>query len=63
MIPWYYNLVNNSQWVPLPCMVFHVHDKLYHHTADFSFLTDSKIYKAVILRIDSPGGDALASDL
>lgn len=24
---------------------------------------DSKIYKAVILRIDSPGGDALASDL
>lgn len=24
---------------------------------------ESKVYKAVVIRIDSPGGDALASDL
>lgn len=28
-----------------------------------SFLAESNKFKAVILRIDSPGGDALASDL
>lgn len=33
-------------------------------TLGFSFLSSaSKQYKAAIIRIDSPGGDALASDL
>lgn len=29
----------------------------------FKVFSDSKRYKAVVIRIDSPGGDALASDL
>lgn len=28
-----------------------------------AYFAESKKFKAVILRIDSPGGDALASDL
>nr|CAB3450953.1 unnamed protein product [Digitaria exilis] len=40
-------------------------DKKSLRTVDYSSLhfTESEKYKAVILRIDSPGGDALASDL
>lgn len=36
---------------------------MFHVLLIWDLVVESKKYKAVILRIDSPGGDALASDL